>query len=222
MTINSDVESVPVGEIVGKPEKRDLDRIRYQTERAHKIIEEHSIGEAAEILGKELADLEEERDEDPATGIKTRESGARVLERQIGIAREKGTPLSVVMFDLDGFKQVNDTQGHEAGNRAIKLMTDFLEERTSRMDIACRYGGDEFFLIMPGSSTEVAKGLANRIIGELPALMQEKGFDVTSSIGIAQLSGSEDPKDLLEKADKALLLAKENGKNRVEVFTLSE
>lgn len=218
MSKDSSIESTPVGVIVGKPENRGESRIKYHIERVGRILEEDPK-QAAEKLGREIAELEEQREEDPATGLKTRPSGKRALKRQIEISREKDAQLSVVMFDLDGFKQVNDSQGHEAGNRAIQIMADFLENRTSRIDIACRYGGDEFFLIMPGSSISEAKGLATRIIDELPALMIQNGFNVTTSVGIAQCTEEDDsPESLLEKADRALLEAKEKGKNRVEVF----
>ena len=127
-----------------------------------------------------------------------------------------GHSLSVIMLDLDGFKQVNDTQGHEAGNQVIKMWADFLNHETSREAVACRYGGDEFFVIMPGSTIDEATGLAKRISTELQPKCLKVGLK--SQLPLAStLTGDETPDELLARADRGVLDAKENGKDRIVV-----
>ncbi|MEK7186576.1 MAG: GGDEF domain-containing protein [Patescibacteria group bacterium] len=208
---------IPIEQIVATARKGEPDRAQFHFDRIKQALREKPLDQVAEALGQEFANLEEQRDEDPATGLKTRISGIKILDQQIALATRMGHSLSVIMLDLDGFKQVNDTQGHEAGNQVIKMWADFLNHETSREAVACRYGGDEFFVIMPGSTIDEATGLAKRISTELQPKMLESGFKVTASIGLSTLTGDETPDELLARADRGVLDAKENGKDRIVV-----
>lgn len=220
LATNTTLESqigVPINQIVDGIRKGEPNRASYHTERIKKLLEEQTVDQVAETLGQEIADLEEQRDEDPATHIKTRISGMKLLKHHIAVARSEGHPLSVMMLDLDGFKRINDTQGHEAGNKVIEMLAGFLNNETSSEVVACRYGGDEFFAIMPGSSIDEAQGLAKRVSKELQPKMLENGYNVTASIGISALTGDETPDDLIGRADSGVLEAKELGKNQFVV-----
>lgn len=228
MSLDTDTEVEPIGTalgtIVGEPLKKgNPDRVAYYTQTLAEDLENLSPEELVEKWGHKLAALETERYEDSATGLKVKEAGIKLLQREIDIARESGGNVSVVMLDLDRFKKVNDTQGHAAGDRAILLLSNYLATKTSRETIACRYGGDEFFLIMPKSPPDAAIGLSQRVIDEIEEIMREQGFDVTASAGISYLrDDTTDAKEMMREADMALLEAKEKGKNRFEVYLPKE
>jgi len=211
---------IHVGEIVGEPDKKgNSDRVGYFTESLLEDLNNLSPAQLAQKWGQKLAALESERYEDPATGLKVKEAGKILLQREIDIARQNGKDLALVLIDLDGFKQINDTQGHAAGDEAIQILANYLEHQTSRETIACRFGGDEFFLIMPGSPKESALGFSRRTLRELPGQMRAKGFNTTPSIGVSLFrSDTKDSESMMREADEALYTAKEKGKNRVEVF----
>ena len=215
---------VEIGSVVKTAEKRgNPNRKQYFYDSMAEDLVTLSHEEILEKWSRRFASLEAQRYEDPMTGLKVKEAGVKLLQKDIETAKEKTGNLSLLMIDLDGFKKANDTMGHAAGDKAIMLLADYLYAKTSRETIACRYGGDEFFLIMPGSPPDAAIGLSERAIEEISELMRNNGFDITISIGISYLrDDTTDADGMMKEADDALYGAKEKGKNRFEVYLPDE
>ena len=138
---------------------------------------------------------------------------------EIERARRSGQPLSVLMLDLDHFKRVNDTHGHEAGDVTLRLFADRVRSLVRRVDIFIRRGGEEFLLVMPATSAAQARATAERIRQSLAGADLDLGGAVrvrqTVSIGVATWDGSEAPERLLRRVDAAMYDAKTAGRDRV-------
>lgn len=159
---------------------------------------------------------------DPLTGIGNRRRMTEQINTELERCRRFGQPLSLLMVDIDHFKHVNDNFGHEAGDRAIIAVARALTEDMRSIDLASRFGGEEFVLLMPQTRAEVAAGAAERLRAAVAAL-QLRGDDgeaisLTISIGVASAEpgGEADTaSSLLVRADRALYRAKDEGRNRV-------
>ncbi|MEX0738697.1 MAG: diguanylate cyclase [Pseudohongiella sp.] len=132
--------------------------------------------------------------------------------------RSDDTPASLIMFDLDNFKQINDVYGHEAGDRVLQNLVGPVKDVIRPGDLFCRFGGEEFIILLPEADLEAARQIAERIRTTLEAL--QPGIDgkpvmVTSSFGVAQWDGLATLDALISKADHALYRAKNAGRNRV-------
>jgi two-component system cell cycle response regulator len=133
----------------------------------------------------------------------------------------RGRPLSVCITDIDRFKLVNDTYGHDAGDAVLREFANRVRSAVRGADLACRYGGEEFVLVMPDTSAEMAAGVAER----LRAIVEQEPFrlpgtdvllPITASLGLASaLPAGDRPEALLKRADTALYEAKRSGRNRV-------
>jgi diguanylate cyclase (GGDEF)-like protein len=133
-----------------------------------------------------------------------------------------GRPLSLALLDLDLFKKVNDTHGHAAGDEVLKNVAQLFMGSIRSADIAARYGGEEFAVIMPETTAADAAMFAEKIrarVEESPASFNDTVIPVTISIGVASAPAAriKSPRDLVEKADKALYRAKHNGRNQVQI-----
>lgn len=157
---------------------------------------------------------------DPLTGLFNR----RYMESHVGTlveqAAARGKPLTVLLIDIDYFKSVNDTHGHDAGDDVLREFAIRIKKSVRGIDLACRYGGEEFVVLMPETdmavATMVAERLRRRIAGEpVPIHEGARQVDVTISIGIATLGSAESAATLLKRADQALYRAKRDGRNRV-------
>ena len=160
---------------------------------------------------------------DEVTGLRTRRYVNEMLRGEFQRARRYGQPLSVLMADLDHFKRVNDQYGHPAGDAVLRAAADRLQEHLRATDVAGRYGGEEFVVVLPHNDLEGATLAAERwrdMIGGKPfALPDGREIRVTVSIGVAAYARSmESPDELVSAADTALYMAKENGRDRVECF----
>jgi diguanylate cyclase (GGDEF)-like protein len=159
---------------------------------------------------------------DPLTGLHNRRYMQEFLEREILRARRKGRPLSLMMLDVDNFKRYNDTFGHPAGDEALRFVAHTLLRAVRADDLACRYGGEEFSLILPECSLDQASVRAEEIRAQLKALHMERASEIpgvlTVSIGVAAFEETTDQGNLLLKfADDALYQAKRGGRDRVVV-----
>jgi diguanylate cyclase (GGDEF)-like protein len=129
------------------------------------------------------------------------------------------TPLSLMLIDLDHFKQVNDRHGHDAGDRVLREVADLLRRRLRKSDQVYRMGGEEFLILMPDTSLEQATRLAEQLRTRFEAMavsFQEQSIALTTSIGITAMTGPEENFDtLLRRADQNMYWCKDNGRNRV-------
>jgi two-component system cell cycle response regulator len=157
---------------------------------------------------------------DALTGLYNR----RYMETHIcGLVEQaaaRSKPLTVLVLDIDYFKSINDTHGHDAGDEVLREFALRIRKSIRGIDLACRYGGEEFVVIMPESDLAVATVVAERLrrrIASEPFLIRHgaRRIEVTISIGIAGLSGADDAANVIKRADQALYRAKRDGRNRV-------
>ena len=159
---------------------------------------------------------------DALTGIPNRRVLDEFMVRYFAAA-ERGRALTVVMFDVDGFKRYNDRFGHAAGDDALRAVSRILEHNTRGMDLTGRYGGEEFVTLLPGSLTDEAMTFAERVRAEIEQCRDFHGKGLTLSAGIAQYVPTMGTTiELLEAADAALYAAKEIGRNTVVVSSVGE
>ncbi|MBI3523050.1 MAG: diguanylate cyclase [Betaproteobacteria bacterium] len=171
------------------------------------------------------AELQDQAIRDPLTGLYNRRYFNETLERELARAQRDTSSLCLMMIDLDHFKQVNDTHGHPAGDEILRLFGAMLRANARAGDIPCRYGGEEFLLLMPKIPLESARQRAEQLRAEFAARVAQVGeysIQATLSIGIAAYPEHGDTPDVLtQAADLALYLAKQEGRNRVAVFAAS-
>ena len=159
---------------------------------------------------------------DALTGINNRRRLYELAEHEVEITMRYQQPLSVMMFDIDHFKQVNDTFGHAVGDQMLQLVTRTACRELRSTDVIGRYGGEEFVIILPMTNAQQAYPLAERIRERVSALRvpTEKGAaTVTLSVGIVETHGarSESAEALIRRADQAMYAAKQSGRNRTEI-----
>jgi len=158
---------------------------------------------------------------DSLTNIFNRKYFDHKLEQLIAQAREASSLLCLVMLDIDHFKSFNDTFGHQTGDQVLRLVAMTLRSNVKGADIASRYGGEEFTLILPDTSLKDATTLADKIRKAIQAKellkrsTNEKLGRITASFGVAQLTPSDTMASIIERADRALYVAKHNGRNKV-------
>lgn len=139
------------------------------------------------------------------------------LKKEIDNAKRKNSYVSFAMIDIDDFKAVNDTYGHQKGDEVLETIGKIINHNTREMDFAARYGGEELCIVMPNTNLDEAFKLTDRIREEIASL-SFKDFFVTVSIGISQSDkNTKDEIELIALADKALYKAKKNGKNQVSL-----
>jgi diguanylate cyclase (GGDEF)-like protein len=149
-------------------------------------------------------------------GIYNRTKLMDVLAKEIERANRYGNDLSLIMFDIDKFKEINDAYGHQLGDEVLKKIVSIVENDIRKTDILARYGGDEFTLVCPETSLEEVKKLANRIKTSIRDYKCQKGIDLSCSFGVAQFRNNKENLDtFIKRADDALYKAKEQGRNRV-------
>jgi diguanylate cyclase (GGDEF)-like protein len=159
---------------------------------------------------------------DPLTGLFNRRFMEETLEREISRALRSGTPLGIIMMDIDYLKRFNDTYGHEAGDMMLRSLGSFLQQNVRKGDVACRFGGDEFVLIMPGALTNIAKDRAEHLVIDVQNIkltFSNKGQgNISASFGVAVFPAHGNSSvTLIKAADEALLLAKKKGRSQVVV-----
>lgn len=157
---------------------------------------------------------------DPLTGLHNRRYISSRLRQAIDSANAGGAPVSVMIADIDHFKRINDTYGHDAGDAVLREFSQRIIDGLRALDLAARYGGEEFVIVMPGAGLAAAEIAAERLRDAIASagfkLPAGPDVDVTVSIGVAQVSHGESFESLLRRADAALYEAKTEGRNRVE------
>jgi diguanylate cyclase len=184
---------------------------------------ESQLRESSDQVAQLRANLETVRREaqtDALTGIANRKELDRTLRQAIEEAHRTSQPLSLLMLDIDHFKQFNDNHGHQIGDQVLKLVARTLRESTKGRDLPARYGGEEFAIVLPMTAAENAMVVAEHV---RKAVASKKIYrrsteqnlgSITMSIGAATLREGEAMSELVHRADKALYRAKKNGRNR--------
>ena len=157
---------------------------------------------------------------DMLTGIYNRRYFMFEAEKEFGKARRYNLPLSIILYDVDRFKSLNDTYGHSAGDEVLRALTGACTRCLRSSDVFARYGGEEFVILLPLTDGGAARRLAERVrkeVEQMPAFHESVRLPVTISLGVAEFLPSKISFDeMLKEADKRLYAAKTNGRNRVE------
>ncbi|HET9906057.1 MAG TPA: histidine kinase N-terminal 7TM domain-containing protein [Anaerolineales bacterium] len=194
----------------------------------HKWLE-NDLKYANEALIRQLEEIQKLRDEleqqairDPLTNVYNRRYMVEFLENEIARAEREKLPVSIVMMDLDNFKQFNDNYGHKCGDMILKAFANFLLEHTRRADVVCRYGGEEFVILMPNTSHQIGYERAEmwrQDFSETPVEYEGIKFSITFSAGVATFPQHGHTGDLiLQAADRVLYRSKDGGKNKVTAY----
>jgi diguanylate cyclase (GGDEF)-like protein/PAS domain S-box-containing protein len=205
------------GQLIGF---RDITQ-RYLAETELQQANMRLVGQL-EVIDLLRAQLQEQAIRDALTGLYNRRYLEETLPRELARATRERYPVALVMLDIDRFKTVNDTFGHKAGDLMLQGLGKLLRTQTRRDDIACRYGGEEFVLVFPGMSSELAHQRAEQLRLSFQALRvqyEDQDFSATISGGVASFPDhGETDEDLLRAADQALYAAKAAGRNCVRLY----
>jgi diguanylate cyclase (GGDEF)-like protein/PAS domain S-box-containing protein len=219
--LHVDVRVTPVQEPKDRPAgcfvvMRDITE-RYRAEVTLQRANERLEGHVRQIEALQ-AELRERAIRDGLTGLFNRRYLDEILPRELGRTAHEGGSLSIIMIDIDHFKETNDRRGHREGDRLLSILGSVLRDGTRPGDAACRYGGEEFLLVLPGASSDIARARMEALRDEYSARLLEEGFPSapTLSAGVAAFPAHALSDDgLLQAADKALYRAKTEGRNRV-------
>ncbi|MGB4267350.1 MAG: GGDEF domain-containing protein [Limnochordia bacterium] len=165
------------------------------------------------VAKRELLELSSK---DPLTGIYNRKMFDDAVDQWMGFSERYSHPLSIILFDVDNFKEVNDTYGHIEGDRVLKDLAAVVKQSIRSADVFARWGGDEFAILLPNTDLPQAKKLAERLKGCLANNNPLEGpIKITCSFGVAQYEPNETKQSLLRKVDDLLLEAKTGGRDRI-------
>ena len=187
------------------------------------ILARQEVQEAEQrihALEAKLQHMSELVREDQLTGSLNRRGLDDVFERETARSDRRGTPLCIALLDLDDFKRLNDTHGHQAGDNALKHLVTIVKETLRTMDVIARFGGEEFLILLPETTVEAASQTMTRLQRELTKhffLHDNEKVLITFSAGVALRQPNEDQAALVKRADLAMYEAKKTGKNRVVV-----
>ncbi len=180
---------------------------------------EHPFLDEIKLIEKKLVEkLSEEAIYDTLTGLYKRGVFDSLLEKEIQKFKRHYNPLTLLMLDIDNFKHINDSFGHQEGDRVLAEIGDLLIDNSRLYDIKCRYGGEELTIILPDTSSSDAMIISERIRNQIHYFFLNRKYTITVSIGIASCTIDDDQKSFIEKADKALYEAKRNGRNQSVLF----
>ena len=224
------------GQPFAEPERRvieqifDVLRVVDESEARYAELEQRMLALQREALDLTVKNrmLSEVSSRDSLTGLYNRRFVLEKIDSELNRALRHGSPMSLLLLDLDHFKRINDTWGHSAGDQVLQGIGRLLRDSCRVYDVPGRYGGEEFCVVLPetksGNTTAVAERIRQRLAAsELPC--GAGSITVTASIGIAGTDSADagvlNPAELIERADRALYAAKNRGRNRVEMWSSS-
>ncbi len=185
---------------------------------------EHKLNESAiamQEMRENIQNLKREAMTDSLTGLSNRKAFDIELKHRAGDVMDNGKALSLLMIDIDHFKQFNDTYGHQVGDQVLKLVSNALQGNVKPSEMVARFGGEEFTVILPGSKLRDAEKIAEKLREKIALkdivnqAKQENMGRLSVSVGVAQLKSGESISLFIERTDRALYKAKELGRNRV-------
>jgi diguanylate cyclase (GGDEF)-like protein len=159
--------------------------------------------------------LELKSNTDALTSLKNRRYFDKILEAEVHKAKSKNIPLSLIMFDIDRFKNINDTYGHQVGDEALRGLAKTVSAHIRQSDVLARYGGEEFAVIASWTNIDAAKILAEKLRKTIEELKLPDVPQFTCSFGVAQMEEEDFTHDIIKRADDALYEAKNSGRNIV-------
>jgi diguanylate cyclase (GGDEF)-like protein len=177
---------------------------------------QNSLAEAHAQLALKNHELELLSNTDRLTGLDNRHKLDERLAGELARSQRHGTAFSLIMLDIDHFKAVNDTHGHQAGDEVLVAMAALLRRHSRIIDAVGRWGGEEFLLLCPETGESGAMSLAEKLRASIEMALFPAVGQVTASFGVAAWRPADDGEALLRRADEALYRAKEKGRNRVE------
>ena len=205
-----------------------LERLEQQVEyEAELDVLKHQIQTLESEAARAQAEVEVQQrrsERDVLTKLPNREAYERRIAIELERARRYGSKFCLVVADVDYFKQVNDTYGHLAGDKVLKVLAKTMQHRLRLADFIARYGGEEFVILLPETDAKAALTLMNAIcvqIRDCPFHFKSKPLKVTISIGIAEIAEGDDARTLFARADKAMYEAKQQGRDRCFVAAQS-
>ena len=197
----------------------DVTEIEQNREHLKTMLD--SLSESRDAIHLQNIELERLASRDPLTDCLNRRAFFTELENHWSTATRHNHPLACIMVDLDHFKSINDTHGHHTGDVVLEMTSKLLKLGRRPSDLVCRYGGEEFCILLPHTEIDAA-GMVAEQLRELIAKTDYEGISVTASIGVSARSlGAADPQVLIDQADKSLYIAKRNGRDRVVRFDLA-
>ncbi|ADC70617.1 diguanylate cyclase [Thioalkalivibrio sp. K90mix] len=234
------LRDIPVGsrDEIGELARR-FNQMRAQLNTANEQLRgrveaaDRELKEAYDQLLRQQSELEASNMEleqltltDPLTGLGNRRAFQEAIEKDVALFRRHGDPASLLILDLDAFKQINDTHGHEGGDRILRRFAELLQDRVRTTDLVCRLGGEEFAVFLrraePEDALAIAEALREAVAAMEVALDDGARASITVSIGVAWLSLEDDlttTRALCRAADQAMYASKRRGRNRVTDYT---
>jgi len=207
---------------VGFPLTLNREMIGYAVCTAEQLFSLDGVSEVLYELAAVLSRLsqfekvQESAVTDSLTGLNNRSELAKRVDSLISDLSSKNSPISLAMLDVDNFKNFNDTKGHPEGDRILKIIAEIIKNVAPKGSMCCRYGGEEFMMVLPNYSQQNAKEVAEKLRSEV-----EKNCELTISIGlITCMNSSVSRETLIKEADRALYRAKHLGKNKVIAFLI--
>ena len=174
---------------------------------------EHTVTKAK----AETKRIYEDSIRDHLTNLFNRKKFDEILLEEISYSKSKNTPLSMILLDIDNFKNINDNYGHDVGDEVLIIFSSIIKKHIRGSDIVARWGGEEFVILMPKSTKKNSFIKSEQIRLDIQNYTFEKIGQITCSFGISQMKKDDDSSSIFNRADKALYLSKKNGKNMVTV-----
>ena len=196
----------------------------YMASIAQRVLEGIRLQLANEALAEQLRHalqlVQQDAATDALTGQPNRRALDQLLQRQVALAERGAQPFSLLLLDIDHFKQINDVHGHGVGDAALKAFASRVREQLRAGDVCARFGGEEFVVVLPTTDLPAAREIAERLRHTMAAtvLLTAPPLTATVSIGTAEFTRGLTPQQLLNMADEAVYVAKKNGRNQVRVY----
>jgi diguanylate cyclase len=213
----SDLQNI-VADLVSDTRSLQVDMMRHRDEMVEARRQAEQAEERVRQLEQELEQVSEQVREDQLTGTLNRRGLDDTMQREIARSQRKHTPLCVAILDLDNFKKLNDTYGHQAGDDALVHLANVVKKTLRPTDTVARFGGEEFVIVFAETDARQAVEAMRRLQRELTKrffLHDNERLLITFSAGVAALKPNESQEAVLARADKAMYQAKLQGKNRV-------